>query len=114
MARIPKESIRVLIVTPWNQIEGAHYVVPGVRVSDSVNSDVAARARYLPLTDAVVRHGTTGEVVFRSRFLMVAHAHIVCMTPTTEIEATAKVAGLKLSEQQLETLTSDMVSLLSR
>ena len=112
MAHIAKESIRVLITTPWGQIEGEHYVLPGVRVSDSVNSDVAARARYLPLTDAVVRQAETGEVVLRSRFLMVAHAHIVCMAPTAEIEAAGKVAPMTLSGPQRAALTSEMMSLL--
>jgi hypothetical protein len=110
--RIDKQGLRVLIATPWNRIEGDHHLVPGLRVSDSVNSDIAAKARYLPLTNAVVRHGETGEVLFRSRFLMVAHAHIVCMAPVAEMEADERAPGSSLSGRQAAALAADMATLL--
>ena len=111
--RIDKEAIRVSILTPWNRIEGLHHLVPGLRVSDSVNSDIAMRSRYLPLTDAEVRHVETGDVLFRARFLMVAHAHIVCMAPTAELEGeSGEATGMKLSGRKAAALATDMASLM--
>lgn len=112
-SRIDKQPIRVALLTPWSRIEGTHHVVPGVRVSDSVNSDVAVRARYLPLTEAVVTHLETGAVLFRSSFLMVSHAHIICMAPTSEVEAEGGSAtAARVSADRARSLAADMTSLL--
>jgi hypothetical protein len=87
LAPAPKKPVQLVVMTPWSRIQGTHHLFAGLRVSDTVNSEVANKSRYLSLTDAVVTNQASGAVVFESKFLMVAHAHIVFLAPASEIAA---------------------------
>jgi hypothetical protein len=76
---------RVVILTDQDLIEGTICYVEGIRLSDALNSETAHLARpHLPLVDATVSNRNTGEVVLRSRFLLVARNKIIVLLPKSE------------------------------
>jgi vesicle coat complex subunit len=82
-AKLTRE--RVVILTDQELIEGTICYVEGVRLSDALNSETAHLSRpHLPLVDATVSHRITGEVILRSRFLLVARSRIVVLLPKSE------------------------------
>ena len=56
----------------------------------------------------------TGAVAFRSRFLLVSHQHVVCMTPVSEVQSgPASAQEPALTAAAAGTLAADMHSLLT-
>jgi hypothetical protein len=81
---------RVVILTDQDLIEGTICYSEGIRLSDALNSETAHLARpHLPLVDATVCQRNTGQVILRSRFLLVARSKIVVVLPKSEFSGDA-------------------------
>lgn len=76
---------QVIIFTERELVEGTYFHHRGLRMSDALNSASPRDPRYLPLADVRVTNLQTGEELFQSRFLLVAHSKIVFMMPRPEI-----------------------------
>jgi hypothetical protein len=76
---------RVVIQTEHDLIEGTFCYARGLRLSDALNAAVNREKPYMSLVDATVTRLETGQVLFRSRFLLVSRTRIVVLLPKSEI-----------------------------
>lgn len=73
---ITKETVKAIIQTPTNRIEGTLYVRPGERVSDMLNRS----EQFLPLTEVTV-YDLKGEKVYEGDFIAVNIQYVIWLKP---------------------------------
>ena len=109
-----RQRQRVIVLTPWCVIEGTYHFKPGIRLSDSVNSELSLKARYLSLVDVIVNHSESGREILRTRFFLIAHAQILGISPKSEVTDKLKDhAAPGTSPQDIDQLVDEMHSILS-
>ncbi len=83
----PITTEQMLVVTMRELIEGTLFHNENVRLSDALNAEARQFSRYITLKDAAVFSLSTGREIMKTAFIMVAHDHIIYMTPKGCVQA---------------------------
>lgn len=73
---ITKETVKAIIQTPTNRIEGTVYIRPGERVSDMLNRS----EQFLPLTEVAI-YDLTGQKVYEGNFIALNINYVIWLKP---------------------------------
>jgi hypothetical protein len=82
--RIPTDRIEALVRTSDQLIVGRLHAQPGKRLKDEMNH---ISTRFIAITDARVYDAARGELLYETKFLLVANDHIVSVTPQESVTA---------------------------
>ncbi len=115
-AQVERQTQRLILLTSWCKIEGTYHFMPGIRLSDAVNSEMSQKARYLPVTDVVVHHLETGQELLRAQFMLIAHTQIAGIVPCAAVtKGTQGDTGSKdTSSKDVDMLIDQMNEIMTR
>lgn len=90
---VAKETIEAVVRTSDQIIVGRLHARPQKRLKDELN----VTDRFIAVTGARVYDVARAQLVYEAEFLLVAHAHIVTVTPLAAITRSSPAAWLPRS-----------------
>ena len=82
--RIPTDRIEALVRTSDQLIIGRLHAQPGKRLKDEMNH---ISTRFIAITEARVYDVARGNLLYETKFLLLANDHIVSVTPQESVTA---------------------------